>query len=208
MNCQFCIRSAAAGIFLIASLITGGCSNDDTRPSAEPEADTYDFTMLRGGDIIVKRGKGMLSQRIVDHLNEPIPFSHCAVVTAGTDSLYIIHSVARELTGVDGVQTVGFKQFMKDVVRGYFYVVRLKDTTVASASLDAAAKRFAARRVPFDYSLDQKDSTAMNCSEMVFWVLKNTTGRDLFNRIPVNKSQALAFNSLLDTANFEIVCRY
>lgn len=205
---SFCsVKRAVAGSFFVLGVMAG-CSGDKIGQPEKTGPGVYDFSMLKGGDIIVKKGKGMLSQRIADHLHEPIPFSHCGIVASGPDSLYIIHSVARELTGIDGVQTVGFQQFMKDVVRGHFYVVRLKDTTVAASSLDAAAKRYAARKVPFDYSLDQKDSTAMNCSEMVYWVLKNTTGRDYFSRITVNKSQALAFNSLLDTANFEIVCRY
>jgi len=167
-----------------------------------------DFSKLKNGDIVVKKGKGALSFMIVNKLKEKVPLSHCGVVCKNQDSVYIIHSVAKELTGVDGVQSIEFKKFTEDCMKELLYIVRLKKDESVRENVYLTAKNYLSRAVPFDYKIDNNDSLKVSCSELVYWSIFNATGQDLFARVSVENQPVLAFNSLLDSTNFEIIYHY
>jgi hypothetical protein len=162
---------------------------------------------VKEGDIVVKLGRGYLSRTIANKLAEKVALSHCGFVYRQGDSLCILHSVAKELTGKDGVQTVYLDEFLADCVDGYFYVVRIKDST-AQKHIPSIATNYFNKKAPFDYTINYSDSTKVNCSEFVYQVLKRAGSPNCFSTIAVENKKVLAFNSLIDSTNFTIIYHY
>lgn len=203
-------RSVRVSLVCLAGLLFSHCSNNGNEETrAESRAFSgCDFSGIQTGDIIVKQGRGPVSRMIYSNLKEPIPLSHCGVLISEGDSVYIIHSVAEELTGVDGVQHERFNTFLDDCTKGYLYIVRYKGSDHQREVIGTTAKAFLTRHVVFDYEINYDDSSRVNCSELIYWGLKNASGKDLMTRIKVKDKYPLGFNSLLDTANFRIVYKY
>ncbi len=84
---------------------------------------TGSLSEVRSGDLVVKRGRGHLSNMIVKTLDEEVPLSHCGIVSRTNDSIYIIHSVAKELTGIDGVQIIKYEEFIKRLYSRIFFIL-------------------------------------------------------------------------------------
>lgn len=194
-------------IYMTAILYACGNPQPDVEPktSAVWQGPT-DFSKLLPGDVVVKRGRGQLSAMIAKRLDEKIPLSHCGIVTMFNDSLYIIHSVSKELTGIDRTQKIDLKSFLNDCLPGSLYFSRIKDTSFLP-SINNIAQIYLQRKVPFDYTLNL-DSSKMNCSELLYHVLHKATGKELVTRVDVENKKALSFNSFLDTTNFSIVYHY
>jgi hypothetical protein len=140
-------------------------------------------------------------------LNEPVKLSHCGVIVKENDTMMVIHSVSKEVSGTDGVQQISFRKFLGDCLKGHLYVVRLRDSTARPGTI-SALRRFQQRGIPFDYKIDHSDSASMFCSEMVYWALKSGTPRRIFQPVDVNNTKTLGFNCMLDTTNFQIVYKY
>lgn len=162
---------------------------------------------LMVGDILVKKGRGLLSHSIAKKLGEKVPLSHCGLVFRQGDSLCIVHAVAKELTGIDGVQLVSLDDFYSDCMEGYFYAVRIK-SGATQKHISNIASNYLVKKTPFDYTINYGDSTKVNCSEFVYQVLKRAGSPNCFSTIEVENKKILAFNSLLDSTNFTIIYHY
>lgn len=145
---------------------------------------------------------------IAKKLNEKVPLSHCGIILEEGGNKYIIHSVAEELTGIDGVQKTGMIDFTADCVKDLLYIVRLKKDKKVREKIAMQAELFMKSSIPFDYELNFGDASRLNCSELVYHSLIYATGVDYFEKIALENQVALSFNSLLDTNRFEMVYHY
>ncbi|MBA3899723.1 MAG: hypothetical protein H0X62_05850 [Bacteroidetes bacterium] len=160
-------------------------------------------SLIEDGDIIVKRGKGAVSNLIAKNLKERVPLSHCGIIVFENDTLYIIHSVAKELSGRDGVQTISLEEFLDDSHIGSVFVSRVK--LCKTNTISKFAKEQLEKRTPFDYEFDLKSKDAIYCTELVSDVLLKSQGQDMFKQKTINGKPVLTFNSLLDTTLFNII---
>lgn len=211
LNCHFFHHPLCLpGILLLLLISCGEKKQVVTTPSSASENFFIDrdFSKIENGDIILKHGKGSLSNMIAKKLNEKIPFSHCGILVRQNEYIYIIHSLAKEVSGIDGVQKVGFERFTQDCLPNSMYIVRYKGDTLVRNKIADNAWKLLNNSIPFDYDLNYTDPSRMNCSEMVYHIMLNTTGRDLFEKILINNKMAFSFNSLLDSSDFEIIYNY
>src|SRR5690606_22034295 len=99
-------------------------------------------------------------------------------------------------------------KFTEDCEQRYLYIVRVKKDEQTRKNIAVTASNYLARNVPFDYQINYSDSDKVNCSELVYWSLLNASGKDFFDRVNVKDQKVLAFNSLLDSTNFEVIYHY
>ncbi|MEX2597064.1 MAG: YiiX/YebB-like N1pC/P60 family cysteine hydrolase [Salibacteraceae bacterium] len=197
------IRQPVFFLIMIA-LALSSCQSPDNKPAVSrgENMDDYDFSTLENGDIVLKAGHGMISQFIIKALDEPIPISHVALIAKEDDSLYVIHSVARQVSGVDGVQTMSFYEFLKDTKKGSLFVLRHKASKQLRDSLIARAKYYLDQRVPFDHRYDLNDQKEMYCTEFVYSALKDVFGKGYFKNTALPQQEVLNFNPILSDSNF------
>lgn len=56
-----------------------------------------DVSLLHDGDIILRKGSGMISDFIAASMKDLLPYSHCGILVKENNEWKVIHSLAREL---------------------------------------------------------------------------------------------------------------
>lgn len=163
---------------------------------------------LEPGDIILRRGSGLVSDFISSVLSEPFDVSHCGIVAEHDSALWVIHSVSSSVSEADGMQAHRLQDFVSQSKRGSVIVSRLR-TDADRALIAERAKGYLRRKVPFDHDFDLDDTTSIYCSELVWRIIRDEYGVDVFDSAAVDdKAGRYRFMRLLDTARFEVVLNH
>lgn len=196
MACR--IQSKIATFLLHLFILLAGC-HPNIRPNEPPYLLTEaEKALLKSGDIILRKGEGMLSQFICERLNDTIQISHCGILIKENNDLKVIHSLSKEVSDKDGVQCCTFDRFTTESVKGSIIIVRCKsDTTGIMAS---RALHYLRIQKPFDRLFNLQDSTAFFCSELPLHVLKQALGQDITHHNSVPK-----FSLFLNQHYFDII---
>lgn len=165
---------------------------------------TFDASLLQAGDIILKKGKGFVSNKIAEYLDEKIPFSHCAVVLHTDTDIVILHSVAKEINGKDGVQIAPIEELITDVDKQLFYVLRLKKTDAIPGILEKAAVLLS-EKASFDYSFNHTEHTSIYCTELIYMLFQENCPADCFQTKRIQHRNILLTNPLINKRYFDIV---
>ena len=187
--------------FFIFIIFLSSCKTDESvRDSAISSSNKLTFEEFKQtvseGDIVLKRGKGPISQTIVKTLMEKIPLSHCAIVVGKNDSLTLVNSISGTLTENDGLQYTSLNQFYSDALQGSIFILRAKDRTRALEIQDEALRLYA-KNIPFDHDFDHTDSTKLYCSEFVENVLFKVYSTPFFGEKERKNKTILTFNEIL-----------
>lgn len=153
----------------VAIAVFGGC-NDAGRGSK------VDFERLqcelRDGDLLFRRGIGVLGRVVVAADNEG-RFSHVGIAVMCDGRWCAIHAVPDEPDfegDVDRVKCEPIESFFDEFRAGNGAVYRL-DTTFDKIEIAVAnAVRLSAEKRPFDHDYDLSDTTALYCTEFVEYV--------------------------------------
>lgn len=131
----------------------------------------YQTDSLQAGDIILRKSYGMISEIIVKQLNDSTNISHCGIIT--TDSIgnfYVIHTSAKIVSNVDGMQICSLTHFMSDsrIETVKIFRFQLGDGKV----IEQKAKYYLRKKIPFDLDFNMQDSTKFNCLELPIHIIK------------------------------------
>lgn len=161
--------------------------------------------LLEPGDIILRRGSGIASDFISSVLDEPYDVSHCGIIAEHDSALWVIHSVSSSLSDFDGMQAHRLQAFVGQSKPGSVVVSRLR-TTQHRGRIAQRAKNYLRRQVPFDHDFDLVDTTSIYCSELVWRIVRDEYGIDVFDSTATGDQVGrYRFARLLDTARFSIV---
>lgn len=167
-----------------------------------------EVALLEPGDIILRRGSGLVSDFISSVLSEPFDVSHCGIVAEHDSALWVIHSVSSSISDADGMQAHRLQDFVGQSKPGSVIVSRLR-TDADRALIAERAKGYLRRKVPFDHDFDLDDTTSIYCSELVWRIIRDEYGVDVFDSAAVDdKAGRYRFMRLLDTARFEVVLNH
>lgn len=161
-----------------------------------------EVSQLRAGDIILRKGFGVVSASIAKALDEDFSVSHCGIVDADSNGgLRVIHSVSASLSDFDGLQECSIREFCRESREKSLIVVRFRDTSdVPLASLAKTAQKYLDRKIPFDGVFDLSDNAEMYCSEMVYCAMRETFGYDIYP--DKSKTEVVKFTPFFDTTRF------
>lgn len=158
-----------------------------------------DCSQFREGDIILRKGRGLISDLIVSSLKDTLPYSHCGILVSEKNEWKVIHSIARELSDVDGVQICSLNRFLADCDKQCYMIVRSRSAT-AGLQIAKSARYYVGQNIPFDYQFNLADSSAFYCSELPIHILKYHC------KIPINYSdKRIPFSLFTDTTYFRVI---
>ena len=130
--------------------------------------------LLQDGDIILRKGYGLVSRRIVDTLKDSLDISHCGIIVK-TDSCWsVIHSIPGHLSPFskeDGIVITSLSEFIDDSYHNSIIITRLKRDSLNQIAQKALS--YAERKVPFDYDFNYNDTTSLYCSELILRILED-----------------------------------
>lgn len=165
-------------------------------------------SILQNGDIILKKGYGVVSELVTKTLDDGNPFSHAGIVYKKNDTTFIIHSISKEFSNIDGVQKTLLDTFLLDCKPHTIRIIRWKNMIALRERLANIALHYSSKNIPFDYQFDYKNPNKMYCNELLYHCLINVNDSDFFVKKVVNKTELLTFSCFLDTNLFTFVSNY
>ncbi len=166
-----------------------------------------EIARIEDGDIILRHGYGLVSDMIVERLNENYDLSHCGIICKEKDSIYIIHSVSSSVSPDDGVQTQGLNAFVHDAQKNSIVLIRYKNkgTSGSNAGISRRAKAYLQQKITFDHSFDLADSSDFYCTELIWKCIYNEYHDDFFTNHYDQRNDFMRFDVFLDTNKFEVI---
>lgn len=176
-----------------------GCMDSPIKECQVSCLDKDGLSEIQGGDIVLRKGEGFISQMITLMLADSVELSHSGIIVCRNDSFLVVHSLPKELSDYDGIQACSLVEFMAECVPGSAVVVRPRN--ISGKMMETKALYYLSHPKPFDWDFDMNDSTAFFCSELPLHILKHQFGVDL---CPTSGGYP-KFSLFLDTIYFERV---
>lgn len=200
-------------IFLIVLLLAGGYY---LQPKNEPNKQGVSYTLtgdekrlLLTGDIMMRRGDGMVSDGIANMLKEPFDVTHCGVVLEENGKLWVVHAMQDKERGLDGIFAQGLDQFVAESRPNSLIVVRYKTQQARLPQLVDRMHYYLKQDIPFDLGFDASDPSSFYCSELLQHLYMETYGIDIFPitlRLPT--ADLLKYTYLFDTTAFRPIINH
>lgn len=167
-----------------------------------------EYKLMQNGDIILRRGYGIVSDMIVNTLAEDISLSHCGIIIKNDTTFSVIHSVSQSISDYDGVQIQDIRRFIHDSKENSVVVVRYSNSNDTSSNNTIAerAAHYLSKKAPFDMAFNIEDTTAFFCTELIWKVILDAKKTDIFvNKYGLNKREFLKFDVFFNEDFFETV---
>lgn len=188
------------GIFLC--LCQWACSSEqEDKPYVLPSTQVQ---LLEPADIILRRGKGLVSDGIAQVLNEPYDVTHCGILMPTDEGWAVVHAMSDNSRNIDGVVAQTLDQFVEESKQGSVMVVRYKNMNCQQQAVIKTTKAYLAKARPFDLGFDIYDTTAVYCSELLQHIYWDNFQEDIFPiRLSTPTTDLLKYTYLFDTMHFE-----
>jgi hypothetical protein len=164
--------------------------------------------LLREGDIILRQGRGPFSSEIVRVMHEKNPVSHCGIIIRHNDSLVVMQSISKELSGIDGIQLQSLQGFINDTADSNLFIMRCTDTVLATG-IGREALALVDKNIPFDHEYNLRDTRKMYCAELPYYCFNKLTQKKIFKYLKTNGPALIRFDSFFQSKWFTPVycCR-
>lgn len=166
-----------------------------------------EVSMLQPGDVVFRRGYGLVSRMIATKLEGQYELSHCGVVVSINNQLHVVHSVSSSLSEIDGMQINKLQDFVRQSQPGSLVVNRLIDSTLHKPFVESVL-RFLAEKRPFDHDFDIFENEAIYCSELVWLALKDAGNLDVYEGLYDTDHGWYSFDALFSKNYFTIVLNH
>ncbi len=153
----------------------------------------YILEQARGGDILLRKGKGLASELIVSTFAGSGGWSHCALIVSReliddiadhlllprigfgesiekirSARLLVIHSVDKGLSGIGGVQIQSLEDFCSYSIRETSALYRPRIPEQERRHIQERARQLALEGMPFDRYWDSASPDKQYCSEFLW----------------------------------------
>jgi hypothetical protein len=183
----------------------GASSTSSSKTNSVPYALTpAEMALLKNGDFILRRGSGMVSDMIAKVLNEEYDISHCGLVVERPDGFWVVHSVSNNVSDQDGMQAHRLADFVQQSNPGSIVVTRFI-TEDDNAGLSRRAVDHLRRKVPFDHKFDLADTTSIYCSELLWRIVRDEYGVDVFQEAADAERKYFGFSNFFDPRWFQVI---
>lgn len=162
--------------------------------------------LLLDGDIVMRKGYGFVSDKIVQFSKTPFEVSHCGMIRKKGDSIFVMHSVSSSLSEIDGMQMHSLERFLSESEPNTFIAMRYQAPPEILASLSDASYQYVLLKKPFDHGFDRSDTTTFYCTEVFEHVFKRVTQNNLWEKHEHNS--VLGLTAFFDTCCFKPIINH
>lgn len=173
-------------------------------PQTSFYSETIDYSLFHSGDLIFRRGNGILSQTVL-HRDRTSEFSHVGIIKIINNRPYVIHASPGKPLGTNAiVKLETIDDFLRDA-SVLAAVYRLNQNHVSLGNnASSLAHEYSVRKVPFDTQFSLKSLDKFYCTELV-WQAYLQSGIDLVAQnfstlsFPFNKEPYILPSDLLSS---------
>jgi len=164
--------------------------------------------LINNGDIILRRGHGLVSDYIVNSFNERYKISHSGIIIKEGENINVIHSESSSLLVTEGIQKQSLDEFTDAGHKNSVIIVRFnKCSNDEYIKITNRANYYLKKEIPFSYILKPEDTTQMFCSEVIWNIFIDEFDVDIFST-KENKTNFYQFKNFWDTTNFDIILNH
>lgn len=199
---------------ILIILLLGGVYYVIKPSDIQNEGVSYSLTgdekrLLLTGDIMMRRGEGMVSDGIAKMLAEPFDITHCGIVLEERDKLWVVHALQDHDRDVDGIFAQSLDQFVAESRPGSIIVVRYKTSEDRTPQLIERMHYYMDQNIPFDLGFDAADPSAFYCSELVQHIYMETYNTDVFPiTLSMPTTDLLKYTYFFDTSAFQQIINH
>lgn len=160
---------------------------------------------LKGGEIILRKGKGYLSTLIVTLLGEELNYSHAGIIIKDTTGVYIIHSLSDDVSDIDGVQICSLNDFLFDIADSSLCIVQPNIDSSGLIEIQEKAKEYLSLKTPFDHHFNMESKDKLHCIELIHDILLEALNKEL---LPITKRggiDVVKFSNFFNTTSFNTI---
>ncbi|WP_372474619.1 hypothetical protein AB4865_04955 [Capnocytophaga sp. ARDL2] len=166
------------------------------------------MSKIQDGDIILRRGYGLLSDWVADYFNQSAyDVSHAGILYKKGEEWYVIHSLSADNRNISGVIEESLNSFLHYSQANKLVVVRVKNiSSMQQNQLVSYAKEYVKMQTPFDKKGNIHDDSELFCTELIWYILFYK-----MNYFPLPKEESsqkklwYSMDGLTDESFFEIL---
>ena len=162
MNFQF-----KNGLLLLVLPLFFFYSNGKKPSLCHSDECTIPVNRLKEGDIILRKGKGLISELLSETALEDQTFSHAGILLKFGNQWMVCHAIGGESNPAQGVQLESINDFTSRHVADSIAVFRYRLKPGEVDLLKLRCVEYIRMKVPFDSQFDYADDNALYCTEMV-----------------------------------------
>lgn len=163
--------------------------------------------LLKPGDIVLRRGYGLVSRMIATKLEGRYLLSHCGVVVRVNNQMHVVHCLSSDYSEIDGVQAHELQAFVKQSQPGSIVVNRLNDSALHQPFVNAVLRYLNEKR-KFDHDFDIFENEAIYCSELVWLALKDAGNLDVYEGLYDTDQAWYSFDALFNETHFTTILNH
>jgi uncharacterized protein YycO len=161
-------------VVLLAYKFLKDVSNRPYESSFLYKLNANEKSKLQSGDIILRRGYGLVSTMILKMMNEDYDVTHLGMVVRQNDTLKIAHALSSSVSNQDGLRLQAIDSFVHNSHDRTILVTRLKNIdSVKQEKIVNQIGYYYKKQLPFDHSFNYKDSTEHYCSELIWRIYEH-----------------------------------
>lgn len=123
---------------------------------------------IQSGDMILREGKGFISQAFRDFSKIDKHYSHAGVAYNLNGKIFVCHVVAAEGNKSDKIRLEPLESFCNPIENSSWAVYR---TEIKKEQIDQALLHYFHQKISFDLNFDLKSDDKMYCTELVYKIM-------------------------------------
>jgi hypothetical protein len=164
---------------------------------------------IETGDIILRSGKGFISDVFRQFSLKDKRFSHSGIVSVEKNRIFVYHILGDERSYGSQVRKELLDSFCNGKENNSFAVYRYDLTTDEKKNMVTNLQLFSERKIKFDSHFDLETDSAMYCTELVYKAVEATTGNKQY--LPytiINGNKYIAPDNLYMNRHSKLIYSY
>ena len=162
---------------------------------------------LKTGDLIVRHGKGFVSDAFRYFSRKDKRYSHAGIISIQNGRAYVYHAIGGEENTSNNLRKETLNEFCNpEKINSYaVYTYHLCDSQ--RKQLDSIMRNYYTQGLQFDTHFDLKTENAMYCSELVYKALLSVThDMNYISLSSLNGMSYVGIDDLYMNSNCKLVC--
>ncbi len=135
-----------------------------------------DHELLREGDVVLRRGKGIISESLRHFSLQDPSYSHAGILVREQDRWMVVHAIGGEDNPTDKLKKESLAAFCRSDLSSAMGIIRLDLTPADRVRLKRIVERTLEAGPYFDSDFDLASDDRLYCTEFVYKAVLAATG--------------------------------